>query len=355
MLSKTANLIAERPMYFNYQGAWTGGHDAVGATSPGRKWYFAEGTTRTGFDEYITVQNPSSKTANLTFHYMVAGQGEVEKKENVSANSRATFNAANHIGTEKDASLFLESDEDVVAERPMYFNYAGLASHSWTGGHDVVGTNSPARNWYFAEGTTRDGFEQWLCLQNPSSSPITVNATYMLGQGQGSPVGKSYTVQPKQRLTVSVNNELGPEKDVSAKLTSSDDFIAERPTYFLYHGAWDGGHDVLGAKTPAKNWFFAEGTTRDNFSEWLCVQNPNAADATLQVTYYPSSGPPVTRPWTVAANTRLTIDVNTDAGPDLDISARVTSDQPVIVERPMYFNYQGVWTGGHDVVGFVPE
>jgi len=74
----------------------------------------------------------------------------------------------------------------------------------------------------------------------------------------------------------------------------------------------------------------------------------------LQVTYYPASGSPITKPWTVAANSRLTIDVNTDAGPNLEISAKVTSDQPVIVERPMYFNYSG-WTGGHDVVGFVPE
>jgi hypothetical protein len=24
------------------------------------------------------------------------------------------------------------------------------------------------------------------------------------------------------------------------------------------------------------------------------------------------------------------------------------------VERPMYFDYGGVWTGGHDVVGFAP-
>jgi hypothetical protein len=26
----------------------------------------------------------------------------------------------------------------------------------------------------------------------------------------------------------------------------------------------------------------------------------------------------------------------------------------VLVERPMYFNFNGQWTGGHDVVGFEP-
>jgi len=43
-----------------------------------------------------------------------------------------------------------------------------------------------------------------------------------------------------------------------------------------------------------------------------------------------------------------------DAGSNLAISAKVSSTVPVIVERPMYFNFQGKWSGGHDVVGFVP-
>ncbi len=51
----------------------------------------------------------------------------------------------------------------------------------------------------------------------------------------------------------------------------------------------------------------------------------------------------------------MTVSANSDVGANLDISTRVSSDNPIIVERPMYFNYQGVWTGGHDVVGFVPS
>ena len=135
-------LVAERPMYFNYQGRsarnWLGGHDVVGF-SPGvrsaRKWYFAEGTTRSEFDEWITVLNPTEKAAGLTFRYMIEGAGEVVKTGNVAANSRATFYAADHVGAGKDISLLVESDQDIVAERPMYFNYNGWCP----GGHDVVG------------------------------------------------------------------------------------------------------------------------------------------------------------------------------------------------------------------------
>jgi parallel beta-helix repeat protein len=355
VLSETDNLVAERPMYFNYNGVWTGGSVAVGAPSPAKNWYFAEGNTLDGFDQYVTVLNPGNAVANLNFHYMVEGQGEVTTGARVDPNTRATFKTRDQIGSGKNASLYLESDQDVVAERPMYFNYRGLASNNWTGGHDVVGTNSPAKDWYFAEGTTRAGFEEWLTLQNPGSSDITVNATYQLGPSQGDPVQKSFTVPARQRLTVSVNVELGAEKDNSVYLSSSSDFIAERPMYFDYHGAWDGGHDVLGANDSANTWFFADGYTGDNFNEWLCLQNPGTDAANVTITYYPKSGTPSTKPWTVPPNSRLTVNVNDDAGSNLEISAKVSSDRPIIAERPMYFAYQGAWTGGHDVMGFVPS
>ena len=251
VLSSTPNLVVERPMYFDYNGLWTGGSDAVGATSPNTKWYFAEGNTLPGFDEYVTLLNPGASTANLTFHYMVAGQGEKDAVGSVGAHSRATFTTRSQIGPNLNASLYLSSSQAVVAERPMYFDYEGLASNNWTGGHDVVGTNSPNTNWYFAEGTTRknsvDGaFEQWLCLQNPGTKPITVTATYQLATGQGNPISKSYTVPAQQRLTVSVNEEIGQDKDCSVYLHSASNFIAERPMYFNFQGVWTGGHDVVG-------------------------------------------------------------------------------------------------------------
>lgn len=353
VLSESKNLVAERPMYFKYNNAWSGGSDAVGAVSPSLNWYFAEGTTIEGFDEYITVLNPGTGEAHLLFHYMIEGVGEAVFTETVRPLSRATFNAARHVGTGKHISLFVESDQYVVAERPMYFDYQGLVENNWTGGHVVVGANAPAKTWYLAEGTTRAGFEQWLCLQNPGADDINVDALYMVGEGQGENVEKTYTVPAKQRLTVPVNLEVGPEKDVSVKLTSNSDFLAERPIYFLYHGAWDGGHDVIGALSPATDWFFAEGYTGNNFEQWLCVQNPGSVGANLEVTYFPTSGTPIKKSWAVPAETRLTIPVNQDAGPNLEISARIKSDQPVICERPMYFNYAG-WTGGHDVVGYTP-
>jgi len=43
-----------------------------------------------------------------------------------------------------------------------------------------------------------------------------------------------------------------------------------------------------------------------------------------------------------------------DAAHDFATKVNCTNGQQIIAERPMYFNYKGIWKGGHDVVGFVP-
>jgi exo-beta-1,3-glucanase (GH17 family) len=229
MRSEAENLVVERLLYFSYKNKWSGGSVAVGGNSAHRRWYFAEGTTRSNFDEYVTVLNPYSTEANLTFRYMIEGEGESTHSETVGARSRATFIPRNHLGEGKDISLFVESDQDVVVERSMYFDYQGLSSHGWKGGHCVVGTNSPAREWYFAEGTTRSGFEEWLCMQNTNDEQITVDAVYMPEASQGEPIQKSYPVPANQRLTVSVTSTMWAKKRRTVSGTGTVDTMFSGP------------------------------------------------------------------------------------------------------------------------------
>ncbi len=90
----------------------------------------------------------------------------------------------------------------------------------------------------------------------------------------------------------------------------------------------------------------------------LRIQNPGGVAANLVITYYILGQVPRTTNHTVDAHSRLTVDVGYDAGENLNLSAYVFSDQPVICERPMYFFYQGYhaynWPGGHDSQGFAP-
>ncbi|MBN2026892.1 MAG: IPT/TIG domain-containing protein [Actinobacteria bacterium] len=354
-------ILAERPMYFDYQGMWSGGHDVIGAAAPAGEWYFAEGYTGQGFDEWICVLNPGDEDATLTFRFQTQEAGEqVRKGYEVPARSRRTFKVNEVLGADYQASLAVESTSPIVAERPMYFDYMGTGAYHWEGGHCVMGATALSREYYFAEGTTRPGFEGWITLQNPNTYAITVDAEYQLGAGQGDPVQYVYEVAAGFRRTVFLPDEVGWNKDVSVKLSSDDGFLAERPMYFSYSTAGlnaQGGHCVIGATLPASEWLFAEGYTGGSFQEWLCLQNPEDTAAEVEITYYTQeAGVLPARQVAVPASTRVTLLVNQDAGPDYQLSTRVQvmSGPDIVAERPMYFVYGSGWDGGHDVVGYVP-
>lgn len=359
VISASGGLCAERPMYFD-NGGITGGHDTVGATAPSTTWYFAEGYTGAGFSEYLRIVNCAATEAHVDLKFQTQESGEIVRPVVIPASSRYNVSVNEVLGPGYQTSCAIVSDQPLVAERTVYFDYMGWGNWHWTGGHCVMGANALSNQYYFAEGTTRSGFEEWLTLQNPNAGPISVTATYQLGYGQGDPVTKSYPIDGGRRLTLYVPFEAGAEKDVSVRLSSASTFLAERPMYFAYtwQGVnWNGGHCVIGASAPAADWFFAEGYTGPGFQEWICLQNPGDTDASVQVSYYvQDQGALPVRTVTVPARTRVTLFVNDHAGSGLALSARiwVTSGPGIICERPMYFSYAGVWDGGHDVVGYAP-
>jgi hypothetical protein len=358
-VSSDRNIVAERPMYFNYKGAWTGGHDVLGANASAKQWYFAEGCTRPGFDEWLCLQNPNPESIQVTATYMFGpGQGSnLVETYVLQPQSRTTVMVNNQVGAGKDVSLLITSEHNFIAERPMYFSYG---NGGWTGGHDVVGANQASTYWYFAEGCTRPGFHTWLCLQNPNEAPATITLDYLCGDGNNE--SKSFTVAGKSRYSVAVHETgqgIGAHNsthgDVSIRVTSDQPIVAERPMYFSYgpHG-WTGGHDVLGANASAKQWYFAEGTTRNNFDEWLCLQNPNTAAIEVTATYMfgAGQGDNLVETYTLPPESRTTIKVNERTGPEKDVSMQLASASEFVAERPMYFSYGPyAWTGGHDVLG----
>lgn len=355
MVSSANAIVAERPMYFNYQGKWNGGSDAKGARHPSTEWYFAEGTTRYGFEEWITLANPGYQDATASIEYLLgAGQGYNTVQEwVVPARSRVTVNVNMAIGPELDVSLYINSNLPIVAERPMYFNYHGV----YTGGHDVMGAMHSGQEWYFAEGTTRTGFDEWLTMANPGDQDTTARVEYLLGVGQGSNKAQDWVIPAHSRVTVNVNMAVGPEVDVSLHIVSPRPVVAERPMYFNYHGRIDGGHDVMGATANGNNWYFAEGTTRTGFDEWLTLANTEDADATAEVEYLLGAGQGSNKRQThaIPAHSRITISVNEAVGAGVDVSLHVTSDQAIVAERPMYFSYGSQdWTGGTCEMGYQP-
>ncbi len=355
-LESTNNVpvVAERPMYFDFQDKWSGGHCVTGAKQPGTTFYFAEGTVRPTFASFLCMQNPGESDANVKITYMRGNGGTKEQSLTIPAHSRATVNVADVLGRtdgpESDFSARVDSDAAILAERPMYFNYGG----KWTGGSCVRGIGSAQPVWYLAEGSTRPGFESFLSLQNPGDLPADVMLTYMRGDGGVARQGLS--IAAHTRATVKVNDFLGsvdgPASDFSTRVEANAPIVAERAMYFNYKGLWDGGHSGMGQTELKTDYYFAEGTTRPGFDAYLCLQNPNDVASQVTVTYMLGDGTNVDRSVTVPAHTRSTLKANDvlgtadSAANDFSAHVKVTNSIPIVAERPMYFDYHG-WTGGH--------
>jgi hypothetical protein len=111
-------------------------------------WYFAEGNTMEGFDEFLCIQNPNPTTANVTIDYMPEGVTPLATRNiQVPASSRKTIHVNKYdVNTDPGGagqgfgglSCKVESDIPIVAERPMYFNLG-----AWIGGHNVMGYSVP--------------------------------------------------------------------------------------------------------------------------------------------------------------------------------------------------------------------
>lgn len=357
-------VVAERPMYFVYKNdnpnyMWKGGHNVLGINTLQREWYFAEGTTRFNdhdgnrFEQWLCLQNPSDyQTATVVITYMLGTGHNIEKVYHVAPHSRKTIEVATDVGVNQDVSTKVFSDVPIAAERPMYFDYHGFA----VDGSDVVGATGPSTTWSFAEGCTRAGFQEWLTIQNPNNVPAECDITYLTGAGKKTSVKR--TIQPRKRETVDVLSNVGDNQDVSINMTCDVPVIAERPMYYIYgmDGGkhWNGGDSVVGNPAPSTTYFLAEGTTISNFDTYYTLLNPrDDRSCTVAVEYIFGDGTAHREQYSVAPHTRLTINVRDAINRQANVSGSIVADFPIVIERPMYFDYDGRGiTGGHDVSGY---
>lgn len=299
-------------------------------------WNLAEGFTGAGFQTFILIVNPNPEDATVDVTYLLDSGSPVDRQHLVSANSRYTIAVqdAAELGPDQAFATELHSSVPVIVERAMYF---GL------GGHDTIGVVAPASTWYLAEGYSGDGFETFILIQNPNGSAATVDVTYYIQDSD--PIVKQHTVPANSRYTIAAHDlsEVGLDQAFSTKLVSDQPIIVERAMYYA-----EDGHDTLGVTNPNTTWYLAEGYTGGGASTFVLIQNPNGLDANVQVTYFVQGGEPIVRNHLVPADARYTIAAQDpgEVGPDQAFSVRVVADQPVIVERAMYFP-----GGGHDTIG----
>jgi hypothetical protein len=247
-----------------------------------------------------------------------------------------------------------------IAERAMYFGTP--PDTLWKGGHESAGVTAPALEWFLAEGATGPFFETFVLMSNPGASPANVEMTFFTSAGQT--VTRNKVVPANGRLTVNLEGEGATELANAAvatrvRSTNSVPIVVERAQYWPYSPAeWYEAHNSFGVTQAGTRWGLGEGEVGRSRSAqtYILLANPNAGAATVTLEFLREAGAPLTKTFNVPGNTRFNVSVGPGSNvPELGeerFGAIVSSTAPIVVERALYLNANGlVWSAGTNATG----
>lgn len=325
------------------------------------RWYFAEGNVH-DYSERLSVLNPGSTPANVTFKLLRQPGPTVERTATIEPGGRAELLINSVFSDTTDVPAIIEANALIVAERLMDF------STDITAG---PGIDRPSRVWYFAEGAVDEQNKTFLILFNPQPVEVSATITYLQETIAATrpttqtlqQISQTVRIPPLQRSVVAVadatvlstyqlNNgqieqreERFPATRFGARVIATEPIIAERTMIFGENSSLNSGGvtTTSGVVSLSRRWYFAEGTTQSPFQMWVLVLNPNNQPTNTAVTFLTPDGTTLTRRYAIPPNTRLAINVN-EVVPDLGVATTVEADRLIAAERAMYWNDRSLGT-----------
>lgn len=214
-------------------------------------WYCAEGTSSVDgrATETVIVGNLAKHPIDVTVTVMPGGnQHAVTRQRKVDTLGQARIPIADIIKT---------AEPGVVVE---VFGGQAVVEHELRNGDGVaVGpcARQPSRQWYFADGSTERGAEEWLALFNPFGDNAIVDVSFLTEGGFQAPgETQSVVVAPHSRVSVAVHDVVRRQTRLAIAVHARlGRVVAERTLHF------DGTADTrkglavsLGATGSARRW-----------------------------------------------------------------------------------------------------
>jgi 5-hydroxyisourate hydrolase-like protein (transthyretin family) len=316
------------------------------------------GATTAGIDFALrAVPKPPSITTTA----LAPGKGGVAYSQLFTATGGASGYSWTHVSGAWPPGLTLSSDGALTGTPLEAGTYGFRIRVTGTDGAFAEGdfalTIDPFRR-YFAEGASSGFFDCYFALVNPSET-TTATVTFTFLRSDAQTVVHTEAVPPRARRTVNVKGVPGMwfAPGFSTVLESNVEVVADRT--MSWDSAGYGSHAETSIAAPAQTWYLAEGATQNGFQLYYCIENPNPDPVDLEVVYLRRApNPPLTIAYPgIPGHSRKTIYVNGE-DPQLawsDVSGVIrslTPDQPIIVERAMYLDSQGLpFSAGHASAG----
>jgi hypothetical protein len=341
-------LAVERTMRWGAGGY--GAHSEKATSGAAPTWYFAEGA-QGFFSTYLLLANPQQTANTATVTWLREGEPALVRSYPLAPASRTTIDAS------LDAELANRSfgarvsfDQPGVAERAMYFG----SDPAWLGGHAAAGATAPATSWFLAEGATGSYFTTFVLLANPGDQAADVTLTYL--PEAGDPVTLTVTLAAGQRMTRNIAGEHPSlaSAAVATAVSATQPIVVERAQYWG-SPVWIESHNSVGVTAGGRRWALAEGRVggTDEAQTYILLANPGQNDANVTLTFLRTDGTTIEKTVAVPAARRVTIGITGSAEsfvPELAdeaFGARIDSTQPIVVERSLYSNANGViWAAG---------
>ena len=218
----------------------------------------------------------------------------------------------------------------------------------------LAAVSTAATTSYFADGYTgtvasngKATFTVKLYLYNPSNATSSVTTGYaVLDPSSSARTLYSVTdsIPAGATLVRSVNTDVGNNKQVSAMVKATGGIVAEEViTRVGADGSTLDAASTLGSSHLSTNWYFAEGYTGESLQEYITLFNPGGTAANAEIKYMPTEGnAPLAQSVSVPANGQVTVNVRAQynllsPNGSKSVGAQVTSDQPIAVDRAMYW------------------
>jgi hypothetical protein len=342
-------IAVERTMWWDHEAY--GAHTERAIEGAARQWYFAEGS-QGFFHTYLLLVNPQGTANSAAVQYLREFEPPLTRTYVLSPTSRLTVDAgADPELVGRSFGMTVTFDAPGAAERAMYFRDAPL----FVGGHESAGVTAASATWFLAEGATGPFFETFVLLANPGSTEATATLTYL--PDTGAAVTAVKTIPPHGRLTVNVEEEAPSLANaaVSMSVAATQPILVERSQYWPDPAPrWHEAHNSFGVTAAGTRWAFAEGRVGGpaHAQTYVLVANPGTAVANVTITFLRDNGAsPVSKTFAVPPASRSNVQVGPGTSvPELAderFGALITSDQPIAVERSLYWDAAGqIWAAG---------
>ena len=289
------------------------------------RWYFANGDTTGNHRTVITMLNPTAGAAHVTMTFLYQAGATTQYSQVIQAHSVATVDLALAAGYGRRISTILEADQKISAVSTITYGNADSAS--------TPGASGPSRLWYLAEGYDNGSFTDEVVIMNPGTTTATIDVRFLPFNNH--PVQETrFVMQPRSNISIDASQYI-PRQSFSTIVTSDQNVVVERAMRFGANGR--GADDKIGSNSAATVWNFAYAESAGDRQTFFTVLNPNqASPAAVTATFFDQTGKPVgTQTIVVDALHRGNIKLN-DVLAGAKVATVLTSNVPVVVERPVY-------------------